>query len=219
MEITVLYFALVREHVGLESETVTLPDGAKVSDLRAILADRHAIVARAQRHLRVAVNEDFALDSDVLKEGDEVALIPPVAGGAPLCSLTKETIDPRQVEALVERPEAGAVVTFTGVVRNHAKGRAVDYLVYEVYESMALGKLREVAAEVSAAHPEVLVAVSHRHGKLVVGDIAIVIAVSSPHRAVAFAACQQTIDRIKEVVPIWKKEVGPDGKEWVGFGS
>ncbi len=219
MEIRVLYFALVREHTGLESETISLADGATVADLRAILADRHDIVRRAQRHLRVAVNEDFAQDADVLTPGDEVALIPPVAGGAPRCSLTQDPVDARAVEALVERPEAGAVVTFTGVVRNHAAGRAVDYLVYEVYASMALAKLREVAQEVTTAHPQVQVAICHRYGKLVVGDIAIVIAVSSPHRAVAFAACQQTIDRIKEVVPIWKKEVGPDGKEWVGFGS
>ena len=219
MEIRVLYFALVREHVGLDEEKVRLDPGATVGDLRRVLAERHDIVARAQRHLRVAVNEDFAQDGDTLHDGDEVALIPPVAGGAPRIWLSREPIDPREVEGLVARPEAGAVVTFTGVVRNHAKGRAVDYLEYEVYESMALAKLREVAAEVEAAHPEVQVAVCHRYGQLVVGDVAIVIAVSSPHRAVAFAACQQTIDRIKEVVPIWKKEVGPDGKEWVGFGS
>lgn len=219
MQIRVLYFALVREAVGLEGESFELDAGTTVAQLREILAERHDIVRRAQRHIRVAVNEDFAGDEDVLLEGDVVALIPPVAGGAPRCSLTTDPIDPRAVEALVERDEAGAVVTFTGVVRNHAKGRAVEYLEYEVYASMALAKLQAVQAEVEAAHPEVQVAVCHRYGKLVVGEVAIVIAVSSAHRAVAFTACQRTIDRIKEVVPIWKKEVGPDGKEWVGFGS
>jgi molybdopterin synthase catalytic subunit len=155
----------------------------------------------------------------LLTDGDEVALIPPVAGGASRCALTTAALEPRRVEALVERPNAGAVTTFAGVVRNHSQGRAVEFLVYEVYERMALAKLEEVAAHVEDSYDDVRVAVHHRHGKLFVGDTAVVIAVSSPHRADAFAACAQTIDRIKEVVPIWKKEVGPEGEEWVGFGS
>ena len=154
-----------------------------------------------------------------MQDGAEVGLIPPVAGGAPRVGLGEDVLDAAAVARTVSRAEAGAVVVFEGVVRNHAQGRAVSYLEYEVYPEMALAKLRQVIAEVESEFPECACAIHHRFGRLEVGECAVVIAVSSAHRAPAFAACARAIDRIKEIVPIWKREVGPDGESWVGMGS
>ncbi len=131
--------------------------------------------------------------------------------------ISKDKIDSDLLRKKVERDEAGAIVLFEGIVRNHTGDKKVAYLEYEAYEEMALKKLEEVAVEVVAGR-DILVAISHRFGKLEIGDIAVTIAVSSPHRADAFDACSRIIDRLKEEVPIWKKEVGEDGSEWIGWG-
>ena len=219
MEITVLYFAITRERLGLESERVEVSQGARVGDLWAVLVEKHAALAGLRRHLRIAVNHDFADDDRVLAQGDEVALIPPVAGGAGWCRLSEAPLDAAAVEAKVARPEAGAVVTFRGVVRDHTGDRRVNHLEYEVYPEMALAKLEEICLEVTDRWPGCRAAIEHRHGRLEIGETAVVIAVSSAHRAEAFEGCRHAIERIKQSVPIWKKEVGPEGQEWVGFGS
>ncbi len=217
--VQLLYFAAIRERLGLAQESIELAQGSTLTQLWEALETRHEILAALRPHLRVAVNHDFATQNHTLEDGDEIALIPPVAGGAPHCWLTPNPLDAREVEALVTRPEAGAVVTFRGTVRNHTRARQVEYLEYEVYPAMATAKLEQVVQELQAQWPLCLGAIAHRYGRLLVGESAVVIAVSSPHRADAFAACQFAIDRIKEIVPIWKKEVGPDGSTWVGFGS
>lgn len=217
MEIHIRYFAAIRERLQLEEERVTLDAPLTLAGLWSHLAELHPELAGLRRHIRLAINLDFAEDDTLLSDGDEVALIPPVAGGAGM--LTQHPIDEAAVAARVDRPEAGALVTFRGVVRNHSKGKDVAWLEYEVYPDMAETKLAQVIDEVTAAWPDCQVAIEHRFGRLNVGDTAVVIAVSSPHRAEAFAACARAIDRIKEIVPIWKKEVGPDGSHWVGMGS
>jgi len=219
MKIQVRFFAITREKAKTDVDTFELPPGSTVGALWDAIADRHAALAPLRRHLRLAVNLEYAGNDAPLTDGDEVALIPPVAGGVDLCTLTDSPIDPNAIIAKVRRPEAGAVVTFEGVVRNHAQGKDVARLEYEVYPAMALAKLREVAESVVAEHDGCMIAVEHRYGTLEVGESAVVIAVSSAHRGEAFTACQKTIDRIKEVVPIWKKEYSADGASWVGFGS
>lgn len=131
--------------------------------------------------------------------------------------LTDDPIDPRALVRRVMRPSDGAYVLFEGVVRNHHEGKAVESIFYDAYRPMAEKEMDTIVREVAARYPDVALAVVHRLGHLIVGDASIAIVASSPHRAEAFDACRMMIDRIKETVPIWKKERGPDGEEWVGW--
>ena len=130
-------------------------------------------------------------------------------------AITEEEIDPRQLGARVLEPRDGAVVTFAGVVRDHSGSRRTVYLEYEAYRGMAEAKMAEIVGEAMARWPVGDAAIVHRVGHLEVGEVSVLIAVASPHRAEAFEACRYIIDRVKEVVPIWKKEVAADGSEWV----
>lgn len=220
MYLNVLYFAHVRERTGLSSERLECPSGATVSDVVRLLAARHPSLKPLLPSVRVAVNGEFASVDAVVPDGAELVLIPPVAGGAvaPRAALTHAPLTDAtlgELTALVSGPAHGAVVTFSGTVRDHARGRQVTRLFYEAYERMALTQLEAVAAEVEAAISGVRVAVHHRLGMLEIGDVAVMIAAASAHRAEAFDACRRTIDRLKEQVPIWKREIGPDGEEWV----
>lgn len=226
--IQVLYFAGVRELMGRDQDEVALSalgEQALVADLWAWLEAQAPGAAQWRGTLRIAVNQEFVSDAFALSPGDEVALIPPVSGGSGCWRddsgffvVTAEVLDVRAVEALVQREDAGALVTFQGTVRDHTGDRKVSHLEYEAYGAMALKKLKETALEARSQWPQVMSAIHHRHGKLGLGEVAVVIAVSSPHRKDAFLASQFIIDRLKEVVPIWKKEVSPDGSEWVGWG-
>ncbi len=232
MEVTVRYFAAVREKIGRESEAIELEAGASLEDLWGVLVERHPDLAGLRTHLRFAVDREFAEPECRLEEGAEVALIPPVAGGSGggagggqtrRCgdgrfAIGPDPLQPRHVRHLVARPEAGAIVTFEGVVRNHTGDRPVEALEYEYYAEMALEKLVETGELAETRGDDLRIAIHHRYGRLEVGDIAVAIACSSPHRVAAFEACRFAIDRLKEVVPIWKKEIGPDGERWVGFG-
>ncbi|MEZ4269049.1 MAG: molybdenum cofactor biosynthesis protein MoaE [Myxococcota bacterium] len=220
MDLNVLYFAHVRERTGLSAERLECPTGATVSEVVSLLVLRHPSLRTLVPSLRVAVNGEFAASDAVVPGGAELVLIPPVAGGAgtPRAALTEAPLTEstmRALTALVSSPAHGAVVTFAGTVRNHARGRQVTRLYYEAYERMALTQLEAVAAEVEAAVPGARVAVHHRLGMLEIGDVAVMIAAASAHRAEAFDACRRVIDRLKEDVPIWKREIGPDGEEWV----
>ena len=238
MKVTVKYFAGLRERFGCSQEDVEIDKGREttVADLWDALESRHPELERMRSFVRVAVNRDFAQESDAVRPDDEIALIPPVSGGSGADEpsddgeadsiedetgafrVTVDPLDTDRVRGFVGRPEAGAIVLFEGVVRDHTGDHDVSYLEYETYLGMALEKLEETAAEVGERWEDVQVAIHHRYGRLEIGEKAVVIAVSSPHRAAAFEACQYAIDRLKEIVPIWKKEVGPDGEEWVGFG-
>ena len=131
--------------------------------------------------------------------------------------LTDDPIDPRALVQRVWRPSDGAYVLFEGIVRNHHEGKAVESIFYDAYRPMAEKEMGAIVREISAKYPDVALAVVHRLGELVVGDSSIAIVASSPHRAEAFDACRMMIDRIKETVPIWKKERGPGGEEWIGW--
>jgi molybdopterin synthase catalytic subunit len=217
VHIEVLYFGAARERAGRARGALELPDGATVRAARVALAESAALAALLP-HVRIAVNERFAADDQALADGDVVALIPPVAGGAPLVALTAEPLDARAVEALVAGPDRGGLVTFTGAVRDHTGPHAVTRLEYEAYEPMALRVLEAIRGEAAERWPGVRVAVHHRLGVLAVGEAAVVVATAAPHRADAFAACQHVIDRLKQDVPIFKKEVRADGSVWVGLG-
>ena len=167
--------------------------------------------------LLYAVNLEYAEHDAPLADGDEVALIPPVSGGA--FRLSEEPLDPAAVIAEAADPHAGAVVTFVGATRSESRGRAVHYLDYEAYGGMAERMMATLAAELKAKHELCEVAIAHRVGRVDVGEISVVIAVSAPHRAAAHDACREAIDTLKRTVPLWKKEVYEGGEEWIGQGS
>jgi len=222
MRVTVLYFAVFKERLGRGEDTLELPDRNTVQDAIAILADRHPAIAALRGKFRVAVNQEFVGDDHVLAEGDEVALIPPVAGGSDAPArhvrLLDQPLSLDRVVAAVGGPGMGGVVTFTGAVRRHSRGVAVERLEYSAYDAMALREMTRLCDEIEAEIAGTRLAVEHRIGTLAIGDLAVVIAAAAPHRAEAFAACRAMIDRLKDRVPIWKKEIGEDGAEWVGLG-
>lgn len=218
MKITVRYFAIARERVKAALETIELADSATVSTLRDALATKHPTLAPLFPQLRFALNEEFVALDTSLHDGCEVALIPPVAGGAPLFRVQSAPLSLDEVVRAVSRESQGGLVTFTGAVRDHSKGVAVTQLEYEAYVPMAEKKLAEIGAEARVKWPGTDVAVLHRVGTLKPGELAVVIAVSAPHRKEAFRACEYVIDRLKEDVPIWKKEFTADGQVWVGLG-
>ena len=221
MRIQVLYFAVFRERVGRADEDVELATGATVGDALAVLGARHASIAQLRGRFRVAVNQDFVDEAHLLAEHDELALIPPVAGGAGPprhVVLSGEPLSLDRCIAAVTDAGMGGVVTFTGVVRRHSRGTTIDHLEYEAYAAMAVKSMTELCDEIEREVTGARVAVEHRVGRLEVGDIAVVIAAAAPHRAEAFTACRAMIDRLKDRVPIWKKEVGDDGAEWIGLG-
>ena len=217
MKIRLLFFAALRERLGRDEEEFDCP-GASIASLRTALAERYPELASLLPRVAIAVDEQYAGDETPLREGAEVALIPPIAGGAPAPKahrLRAEGMTLDEVIAEVAWPGAGAIVTFTGVVRDEARGRAVTRLEYEAYPAMAEAKLAEVEAEVLRRWPVTRCALRHRVGSLEIGEPAVVIAVSAPHRHEAFVACEFAIDELKRTVPLWKKETGEGGASWV----
>jgi molybdopterin synthase catalytic subunit len=218
MRVQVLYFAVFRERIGRNGEPLELPAGATVRDAIEVLAARHAPIERLRGKFRVAVDHDFVDDTHVLADGAELALIPPVAGGGTYVALTDQPLSLDRCIAAVRGDGMGGIVTFTGMVRVHSRGKTIDHLEYEAYAPMAVKVMTRLCEEIEAEVAGARVAVEHRIGRLAIGDIAVVIAAAAPHRAEAFAACRAMIDRLKDRVPFWKKEVAVDGEEWVGLG-
>ena len=167
--------------------------------------------------LLYAVNREYAERERELNDGDEVALIPPVSGGAFL--VTEQPLSLDLVVAEVADERAGAIATFTGTVRRQSRGREVNHLEYEAYTEMAEEVMAKLAAELAGEHDLCAIAIHHRVGRLEIGEASVVIAVSAPHRQDALAACREAIDRLKETVPLWKKEAYEGGEEWIGRGS
>jgi molybdopterin synthase catalytic subunit len=167
--------------------------------------------------LLYAVNKEYATADRALVDGDEVALIPPVSGGAFL--LSEEPLSLDRVVDEVRDEQAGAIATFTGTTRIQSRGRTVTHLDYEAYEGMAERVMAEIAEGLQSRYELSVVAIHHRVGRVGIGETSVVIAVSAPHRQDALAACKDAIDELKERVPLWKKEVYSDGEEWIGRGS
>jgi molybdopterin synthase catalytic subunit len=218
IDITVRYFAMLRELLGKSEERLSVPAGTTAGEVYPLLTGNNPRLARLQRSLMLMVNEDYVRGDRVLDAGDELAFIPPVSGGdqAPFFRVTAEPLDPRAIEALVASDDAGAICTFTGTVRNHARGREVIALDYEAYAPAAGKQLRAIGDEIAERWPSVRTAIHHRTGYLEPGVASVVIACASAHRAEAFAAASHAIERIKVIVPIWKKEHYADGSSWIG---
>jgi molybdopterin synthase catalytic subunit len=195
-------------------------------ELLDLLAALHPRLAPFLPRLKLAINDELRHGEPVVREGDLVDVMPPVAGGSSaidelsvvLTALRETPLSIDEAYAAVSHPAAGGVAIFVGVVRNHAEGRAVDRLDYEAHATLAARELARIAAEVQAEHPGSRVCAIHRTGSLRVGDKAVVVAASSAHRADSFTACRALIERIKESVPIWKKEWALEGDaSWVNL--
>ncbi len=222
MKVTIKLFARMRELAGTHTLERDVAENATVADLIQGLQDDFPRLAEVASETITSVNRDFADRETQLSEGDEVAFFPPVSGGSGIITdgkyaITFDPISLDEIAAKVLKPETGAVAVFGGVVRNISDGKSVEHLEYEAYEAMAVAKLRQVADEAREQWPKIVdIAIIQRIGHLEVGENAVVVAVSSPHRGDGcFEACAFAINRLKEIVPIWKKEVGPDGAEWI----
>ena len=216
MRVTVRLFAALRERAGAGKRELELPPGATAGDVFAALG-----IGAEPAGLSYAVNREYAERTLELHDGDEVALITPVSGGAaePLVLLGPEPIDLARLIAHVGGSDAGAIATFTGTVRDTARDRQVLDLEYEAYPGMAEQEIARIARAVLAEHDCLRAAIWHRTGVVEVGEASVGIAISSAHRAAAFAACKQAIDTLKLTVPIWKKERYADGEVWIGQGA
>ena len=212
MQIVVRLFAGLREQRGIHRLEVDLRDGASVAEVWPALE-----LGDEPPGLLYAVNRSYAEPSHVLAEGDEVALIPPVSGGA--FRLTHGPVNLTSVVVEVVDEQAGAIATFLGTVRAQSRGREVIALEYEAYEEMAEEVMAEIAAELVSRYELCKVAMSHRLGRVEVGETSVAIAVSAPHRQDALAACADAIEALKSRVPLWKKELYVGGEEWIGRGS
>lgn len=214
-------FGSIREAVGAGELEIALAEGACVADLRGQLEREHAAFGALGTRLRVAVNRELAPEACRLAEGDEVAFLPPVAGGQePQCTLSQAPLAPDEVArraggTATASTTMGGIVTFVGAVRGESRGQPIRHLEYEAYPGMAERAMQEICDEAAAKWPGVRVAMAHRTGRLEVGELAVVISAAAPHRAEAFEACRFAIDALKERVPIWKKEVAVDGAWWV----
>lgn len=222
VHIEVKFFALARDLAGGAGTTIDLPEGATVAQAWDEIIRRHPGLARYREEFLVAVNRRFANPDRPLAEGDEVAVIPPVSGGDQYgvsggghYEVTPAPLEVDRAVQAVRHPEAGAVVLFIGTVRERTGNTRTLEIDYETYPEMAGDQLEAIGDEVRRRWDVRGIHVTHRQGRLKPGDDSVVIAVSAPHRGDAFAACRYVIDRIKETVPIWKKETTGSGTRWV----
>ncbi len=210
MRVTVRLFAGLREQAGWSERE--LEDIARVRDVWPALG-----LGGEPPGLLYAVNRKYAGADQELREGDEVALIPPVSGGSFL--LSEEPLDLTAAVAEVSNERAGAIATFVGTTRIDSRGRTVEHLEYEAYPGMAEDVMERIAEDLKSKYELCEIAIHHRIGRVGIGETSVVIAVSAPHRQDALAACRDAIDTLKETVPLWKKEVYEGGEEWIGRGS
>lgn len=227
MRIRVLFFGVLRDIVGLREDGLEVPEGGRLAWVFENYATRFPRLKEMSASIVLARNQQFAAPSDMLSEGDEVAFLPPVSGG--LGSFTQEitdeagnffaiTRDPIDAPALGKRllrGEDGAVVTFEGVTRNNTKGRATRYLDYECYEAMAVKTMAQIGGEIASSFPISKIGMIHRLGRIEIGETSVAVVAASPHRRAAFDAALEGINRLKRLVPVWKKEYFADGEVWV----
>lgn len=221
-DVQVNYFAAARDLAGCASQRVSLPESSiSLAELKTLLAALHPQLAPHLQRMRLAINGELHAQVERVNAGDEIDVLPPVAGGsgsAFQCALQSEPLSVDRAIAQVSHAGAGGIAVFIGVVRDHAPQGAVARLDYEAHETLALREMERISGELTREHPEARISVQHRIGQLAIGDMAVVIAASAPHRALAFTVCRAAIDRIKESVPIWKKEWAPDGSAlWVNL--
>jgi MoaE-MoaD fusion protein len=223
MQIRVLFFGMLKDLAGRSSESLSLPEPATLSDVLRHYEERIPRLRAMVPSIAMSINQEYARPESELKAEDEIALLPPVSGGAEeiaavrhgsLIAIIKEKIDSQTLLTKIKQPEDGAAVLFEGVVRNHTRGRRTLYLDYEAYQEMALKQMNALAQQALADFPIRDVAMVHRLGRLEIGEVSVAIVVASAHRSAAFEACRWLIDHLKSTVPIWKKEHFVDGAVW-----
>jgi molybdopterin converting factor subunit 1 len=227
MRVKVLFFGMLKDIAGRTEEQIELAQGARLSTLFEHYAGELPRLRELAGSIVMARNHEFSSLSTSLAEGDEVAFLPPVSGGAGrythqiadaqgnFYALTRQPIDSREVAERTLRGDDGALITFEGTVRNNTKGRATRFLEYECYEAMAVKMMAEIGSEIARSFEIGRIAMIHRLGRLEIGETSVSIIVTAPHRKAAFAAALEGINRLKRLVPIWKKEYFADGEVWV----
>lgn len=224
IQIRVLYFASLRDRAGVKQETLSIPAGSSVADLKQALGQQHDRLAPALESALVSINREYALPAEKLSEGDEVAVFPPVSGGATsqptIFRITQSPLDLNRLLEEIVLPSTGAACVFTGMVRGRTERgepHNTDHLEYEAYAPMADAKMKQVADEIRERWPSVEgIAIVQRIGQLDPGTPTVLIACTAAHRDTGvFEAARYGIDRLKQIVPIWKKEVSPEGEVWV----
>jgi molybdopterin synthase catalytic subunit len=216
MTIEVLFFGMAHDLTGVAQDRVEIPEGGSLGDVWGKCEARFPRLAEISASLITAVNQEIADRTRQLRDGDEVAFLPPVSGGAgeDFWRLTRDAIPTNDLARQLKAPEDGAVVVFEGIVRDNSRGKKTIYLEYEAYEPMALQKMDEIIHEVKQKFSIDRLGMIHRLGKIEIGESSVAIIVTSAHRRAAFEACHYAIDRLKQIVPIWKKEYFEDGAVW-----
>jgi len=218
IKITVLLFGACREAAATDEILLEVPAGSSVAAAFEELKRRYPALEPFRFRLLFAVNENYASPDQILSAGDTLAVLPPVSGGAgpeDICELTHQEIDSSQLALRVLQPGDGAIVTFDGVTRNESRGRSVRYLEYEAYAPMAIKTMHQIATEARERWEIDRIAIVHRLGRVDISKTSVAIVVTSAHRKAAFEACHFLIDRLKQIVPIWKREYFEDGAVWV----
>jgi molybdopterin converting factor subunit 1 len=227
VQVNLLFFATLKDIVGARQLQIDVPTGTTMNDLWERLESTYPRLRPYRSIVLTSLNEEYVDRAASISDGDEVAMFPPVSGGSTssdteiaeqpreIYRITREAIDARALGTLMLRGEAGAICIFEGVVRNNSKGKTTRYLEYEGYETMALKKMEEIGTFVRSAWDIDAVAIVHRLGHMDIGETSVAIIVTSAHRRASFDACEYAIDRLKKVVPIWKKEFFEDGEVWI----
>jgi molybdopterin synthase catalytic subunit len=227
MQVKLLFFATLKDIVGVRQLQVDMPAGATVGDLLTHLEAAYPRMKDYRPVVLTAVNEEYVDQRTPIRDGDEVAIFPPVSGGevqsealiisrpGEIYQITRDPINAQKIARQMLRGEDGAICVFEGVVRNNSKRKRTLYLVYEAYETMTLKKLEEIGIFVRQAWEIDGIAMIHRLGHLDIGETSVAVIITSAHRRPAFDACHYAIDKLKKVVPIWKKEFFEDGEVWV----
>ena len=227
MRVKVLFFGMLKDVVGRSEEHLDLPENGRLRGVFDHYAAQFPRLREMAGSIVLARNHEFADPSAEIAEGDEIALLPPVSGGAVnrfsrqiqenghFFALTRDPIDSRQLVDRLLRGDCGAVITFEGVVRNHTNGRRTRCLDYECYEPMAIKLMAEIGRDIAGRFAIDRLAMVHRLGRLLIGETSVAIVVTAPHRRAAFDAALEGINRLKRLVPIWKKEHFDDGEVWV----
>jgi MoaE-MoaD fusion protein len=227
MHVRLLFFATLKDIIGAREMQLDVPAGSTVADVLTHLEGSYPRMKDYRPVVLTAINEEYVERGTRIEDGDEVAIFPPVSGGevgsevlminrqGELYQITRDPIDPQKISRQLLRAEDGAICVFEGVVRNNSKGKRTLHLVYEGYETMALKKLEEIGIFVRQAWDIGCIAIVHRLGHLDIGETSVAVIVTSAHRRAAFDACHYAIDKLKKVVPIWKKEFFEDGEVWI----
>ena len=227
MHVRLLFFATLKDIVGSREMQLDVPAGSTVADVLTHLEGSYPRMKDYRPVVLTAINEEYVERGARIEDGDEVAIFPPVSGGevgsevlminrpGELYQITRDRIDSQNISRQLLRAEDGAICVFEGVVRNNSKGKRTLHLVYEGYEPMALKKLEEIGIFVRQAWDIGCIAIVHRLGHLDIGETSVAVIVTSAHRRAAFDACHYAIDKLKKVVPIWKKEFFEDGEVWI----